>query len=188
MVTGLAFVDFRKAFDVINHELLLKKLSIYGANDLSLKWSGSYLSAGRKQYVRINGCCSTSKQLSQGVPQGSILGPIFFLLFVNDMPLSKRDSTLDVYADDATLSKCSCWENVPHLTRALNQDIKRLDEWSARNKMFINSQKTKSMLITGKRLRNLVASTLIDVSLNGSNIEHVTDFKLLGVTLDQNGD
>lgn len=184
MVTGLAFVDFRKAFDVINHELLLKKLSIYGANDISLKWFGSYLT-GRKQYVRINGCCSTSKQLLQGVPQGSILGPILFLLFVNDMPLSIRDSTLDVYADDTTLSKCSSWENVPHLTQALNQDLKRLDEWSARNKMFINSQKTKSMLVTGKRLRNLLASTSIDVSLNGSNIEHVTDFKLLGITLDQ---
>lgn len=181
MVTGLAFVDFRKALDVINHELLLKKLSIYGANDLSLKWFGSYLS-GRKQYVRINGCCSTGKQLSQGVPQGSILGPIFFLLFVNGI----RGSTLDVYADDTTLSKCSSWENVPHLTQALKQDLKRLDEWSARNKMFINSQKTKSMLITGKRLRNLVALTSIDVSLNGSNIEHhVTDFKLLGITLDQ---
>ena len=141
MVTGLAFVDFRKAFDVINHKLLLKKLSIYGANDLSLKWFGSYLT-GRKQYVRINGCCSTSKQLLQGVPQGSILGPILFLLFVNDMPLSIRDSTLDVYADDTTLSKCSSWENVPHLTQALNQDLKRLDEWSARN-----SQKTKSMLL-----------------------------------------
>ena len=85
IMTGLAFVDFRKAFDVINHELLLKKLSIYGANDLSLKWFGSYLTE-RKQIVRINGCCSTSKQLFQGVPQGSILGPILFLLFVNDMP------------------------------------------------------------------------------------------------------
>ena len=97
------------------------------------------------------------------------------------MPLSIRDSSLDVYADDTTLSKCSSWENVPHLTQTLNQDLK----WSARNKMFINSQKTKSMLITGKRLPNLVTSTSIDVSLNGSNIEHVTDFKLLGITLDQ---
>ena len=83
------------------------------------------------------------------------------------------------------LSKCSSWENVPHLTQTLNQVLKRLDEWSARNKMSINSQKTKSMLVTGKRLRNLVASTSIDVSLNGSNIEHVADFKLLGITLDQ---
>ena len=114
MVTGLAFVDFRKTFDVINHEILLKKLYIYGANDLSLKWFGSYLT-GRKQYVRIHGCRSTNKQLLQGVPQGSILGPILYLLFVNDMPLSILDSTIDVYADDTTLSKCSSWENVPHL-------------------------------------------------------------------------
>ena len=183
-VTGLAFVDFRKAFDVINHELLLKKLSIYGANDLSLKWFGSYLT-GRKQYVRINGCCSTSKELLQGVPQGSILGPILFLLFVNDMPLSIRDSTLDVYADDTTLSKTSSWENVSYLTQSLNQDLKRLDEWSERNKMFINSQKTKSMLVIGKRLRNRVASTSLGVNLNGNSIEQVNDFKLLGVTLDQ---
>ena len=78
-------------------------------------------------------------------------------------------STLDVYADDTTLSKCSSWENVAHLTQALNQDLKRLDEWSTRNKMFTNSHKTKSMLVTGKpRLRNLVASTSIDVSLNGT--------------------
>ena len=94
---------------VINHELLLKKLSIYGANNLSLKWFGSYLT-GRKQYVRINGCCSTSSQLLQEVPQRSILGPILFLLFVNDMPLSIRDSTLEVYVDDTTLSKTSSWE------------------------------------------------------------------------------
>ena len=66
--------------------------------------------------MRINGCCSTSKQLLQAVPKGSILGPILFLLFVNDMPLSIRDSTLDVYADEPTLSKCSSWENVPHVT------------------------------------------------------------------------
>ena len=96
---------------------VLKKLSIYEANDLSLQWFGSYLT-GRKQYMRIHGCCSTSKHLLQGVPQGPILGPILFLLLVNDMPLSIRDSTLDVYADDTTLSKCSSWESVPHLTQA----------------------------------------------------------------------
>ena len=102
MVTGLAFVNFRKTFNVINHLLLPKKLSINEANNLSLKWFGSYLTS-RKQYVRINVCCSTSKQLLQGVPQGLILGPIFFLLFVNNMPLSIHDSTLDFYADDTNL-------------------------------------------------------------------------------------
>ena len=99
MVTGLTFVNFCKAFDVIN-----PKLSIYGVNDLSLKWFRSYLT-DRKQYVRINGYCSTSKQLLQGVPKGSILGPILFLLFVNDMLSSICHSTLDIYADDTTLLK-----------------------------------------------------------------------------------
>ena len=86
--------------------------------------------------MRINGCCSTSKQFLQGVPQGSILGPILFLLFVNDTPLDIRDSTLDVYADDTTLSKCSGWENVPHLTQALNQDLKRLEVHAGNRQTF----------------------------------------------------
>ena len=184
MVTGLTFVDFKKAFDVINHELLLKKLSIYGANDFTVKWFRSYLT-GRSQYVRVNGCCSSSQQLLQGVPQGSILGPTLFLVFINDMPLSIQDSTLDIYADDTTLSKSASWENISHMNHALNQDLKRLAEWSAQNKMFINTQKIKSMLVTGKRLRNKVASLSIDVNLNGNSTENVTDFKLLGITLDQ---
>ena len=100
------------------------------------------------------------------------------------MPINISDSTLDVYADDTTLSKTTSRENVPHLTRASNQDLIRLDEWSAQNKMSINSLKTKSMLVTGKCLWNFVTSTTIDVNLNGRNVEHVTHFKLLGVMLD----
>ena len=87
---------------MINHELLLKKLSIYGANDFTVKWVRSYLT-GRNQHVRVNDCSSSSQQLLQGVPQRSILGPILFLVFMNDMPFSIRDSTLDIYADDTTL-------------------------------------------------------------------------------------
>ena len=101
------------------------------------------------------------------------------------MPLSIQDSTLDIYADDTTLSKSASWENISHINHALNQDLKRLAKWLAQNKMFINTQKTKSMLVTGKCLRNKVASLLIDVNLNGNSIENVTDFKLLGITLGQ---
>ena len=106
MVTGIIFVNFKTAFDAINHELLLKKLSIYGANDVTVEWFRSYLT-GKNQYVRVNGSCSSSRQLLEGVPQGSIIGPILFLVFIHvyDMPLNRRDSTLDIYADDMTLSK-----------------------------------------------------------------------------------
>ena len=100
-VTGLVFIDFRKAFDVIDHELLLKKLSIYGATISSVAWFKSYLSV-RKQFISLGK--TTSKQLTvkQGLPQVSILGPVLFLLFVNDMPLHFQKSTMDIYADEPT--------------------------------------------------------------------------------------
>ena len=98
-MTGLVFIDFRKAFDVIDHELLLKMLLIYGATPSSVAWFKSYLSISLGK--------TTSEQLTvkQGVPQGSILGPVLkFLLFVNDMPLHVQKSTMNIYADDTTLS------------------------------------------------------------------------------------
>ena len=101
-VTGLVFIDLRKAFDVIDHELLLKKLSIYGATPSSVAWFKSYLS-GRKQLITLGK--TTSKQLTvkQGVSQESILGPVLFLLFLNDMPLHVQKSTMDIYTNDTTL-------------------------------------------------------------------------------------
>ena len=98
-MTGLVFIDFRKAFDVIDHELLLKMLLIYGATPSSVAWFKSYLSISLGK--------TTSEQLTvkQGVPQGSILGPVLkFLLFFNDMPLHVQKSTMNIYADDTTLS------------------------------------------------------------------------------------
>ena len=110
-VTGLVFIDFRKAFDVIDDELLLKKLFIYGATPSSVAWFKSYLFE-RKQinyFVREN---LTSKQLTekQGVPLGSVLGTVLFLLFVNDMPLHVQKSAMDICVDDTTLSLNSNWK------------------------------------------------------------------------------
>ena len=100
-VTRLVFVDFRKAFDVINHNLLLKKLSVYGASPHSVAWFRWYLEE-RRQFVKLGHITSEPKPVRQGVPQGSILGPVLFLLFVNDMPLHLNNSTIDIYADDST--------------------------------------------------------------------------------------
>ena len=91
-VTGLVFVDFRKAFDVISHNLLLKKLSVYGASPHSVAWFRWYLEE-RRQFVKLGHIISEPKPVRQGVPQGSI---------VNDMPLQLNNSTIDLYADDST--------------------------------------------------------------------------------------
>ena len=104
-MTGLVFIDFRKAFDVIDHELLLKMLLIYGATPSSVAWFKSYLSE-RKQFISLGKTTSEQLTVKQGVPQGSIsLGPVLkFLLFVNDVPLHVQKSTMNIYADDTTLS------------------------------------------------------------------------------------
>ena len=101
--SGLVFIDYKKAFDLIDHGLLLEKLEAYGVRDNELELLRSYLS-GRTQYVHINGCHSSPRTVSAGVPQGSILGPILFLLFINDLPSAAQHSTVDIYADDTTLS------------------------------------------------------------------------------------
>ena len=99
----LVFIDYKKAFDLIDHGLLLEKLKAYGVCDNELELLRSYL-RGRTQYVCINGCHSSPRTVSAGVPQGSILGPILFLLFINDLPSAAQHSTVDMYADDTTLS------------------------------------------------------------------------------------
>ena len=102
-LTGLWFIDFRKAFYVIDHQRLLTKLSIYGVCPSSVAWLKSYLSE-RKQFTTLGKVKSEQLTVEQGVPQGSILRPVLFLLFVNDMLVNVHKSTMDIYADDSTLS------------------------------------------------------------------------------------
>ena len=116
-VTGLDFIDFRKAFDVIDHELLLKKLSIYGATPSSVAWFKSHLSE-RKQFISFGKTTSNQLTVKQGVPQGPILGLVLFLLFVNDMPPPRPKVNYGHYADDTTLSLSFKLEN-PAITKSI---------------------------------------------------------------------
>ena len=140
-----------------------------------------------KQFIALGKTTSEQLTIKQGVPQGSILGPVLFLLFVNDMLLNVHKSTMDIYADDTTLSLSSDWKTIPFLNKSLSQDLTEVEKWASEHKIFINTKKTKALLITGKRLRRRMAHNTgkFVASTENSVIEQVGNHKLLGVKIDE---
>ena len=137
IISGLVFVHFKKAFDSIDHLLFLEKLYMYGIHSKELNLFKEYLS-NRLQYVNVEGHCFLLISVNIGVPQGSILGPVFFLLFINDLPSAVYNSTVDIYADDTTLSSSSDVKtfstNIPN---ALQKDLDGISRWASHNNMVI---------------------------------------------------
>ena len=146
VLNGLLLVDLRKAFDLVNHSILLSKLQIYGCSSSTVQWFASYLS-DRYQCTNFKGTLSDPLPVSIGVPQGSILGPLFFLLFINDLPLFlPQNSTLTMFADDTSITHSS--STILELTARLNRDASGVFAWANLNDMALNTSKTKSLLIT----------------------------------------
>lgn len=183
-VTGLVFVDYKKAFDLIDHDLLLLKLKSLGVGEDLLPIFRDYLS-GRTQYVDIDGHYSTKRAVSLGVPQGSILGPVLFLIFINDLPTVIQHSMVDIYADDTTISYSSNFKTAAgDISNCLQKNVNETMEWSAENRMVLNDSKTKVMLVTGKRLVKRMDDSLLRVRMNSFELEQVDVFNLLGIRID----
>ncbi len=144
-LTGLILLGLHKAFDMVNHDLLLRKLKKYTASDNVLCWFTSYLT-DRKQYVQINQRKSASETITSGVPQGSILGPLLFIIYMNDLALAIEQSELDMYADDSTLGAAGGTLDV--IEQKLKPDICNIVNWCDDNRMAISYDKTKAILIT----------------------------------------
>ena len=129
------FIDLRRAFDTVNHGILLNKLELYGVRGIALSWFTSYLQ-GRQQYVSIAGHNSALKNITIGVPQGSILGPIMFLLYINDLPLISKLFSSVLYADDTTL--LARGTNYNTLVREVNGELPKLHRWLNANRLTLN--------------------------------------------------
>ena len=176
-IAMLLFIDFRKAFDLVDSRLLIFKLFHYGFGNNALKLIESYFS-DRQQQTKVGKCTSLFAPISLGVPQGSVLGPLFFLLFINDLAFYLDDAFKCImFADDTTLYKSG--ENMSALISKFSADIHALQEWCESNRIDINWSKTFIMFVTNKRIK-----PPMEIAMNGSTVAVVTTFKLLGVTLD----
>ena len=133
------FLDLKKAFDTVSHSILLEKLKHYGFRGLSNLWFTNYLN-GRKQVVSINGIDSDSLEICVGVPQGSVLGPLLFLLYINCLPNAVEFLAL-LFADDTTFQMCG--NDIKKLFEKTNIELNKADEWFHCNKLSLNVEKTK---------------------------------------------
>ena len=182
-VSGLVLVDYAKAFDMVDHELLLKKLEVYGVKNQELNWCQSYLS-DRKQVVCLDGNKSSEAFMRHGVPQGSILGPLFFILFINDLPLHVS-GTIDLYADDTTISASADVNNISSLQSSLKTSFGEIQQWAMANKLPLNESKTKVLTVTGKRLApRIQQDALVILGTSLKALANVDCVSLLGLNID----
>ena len=170
------YIDFTKAFDTVQHDILLKKLKFYGIRGIIYDWFRTYLSE-RTQSVKLSQHVSTSKIINYGVPQGSVLGPILFLLYINDLPSIFTHLRAILFADDATLYTTG--EDTRNMIYTANNDLKILYTWCLSNRMTINLDKTYYMIFTNKECNNLPS-----LLYHNNTIQITNTHTLLGIKFD----
>ncbi|KAL9985896.1 hypothetical protein ACROYT_G008349 [Oculina patagonica] len=187
-INGLILADFQKAFDLVDHEIMIQKLQIYGLEETSLELLRSYLS-NRKQRTVIGNVYSSSQSLTHGVPQGSVLAPLLFLIFINDLAETMPSkTTVDIFADDTTLSASAPFTDITGFCAKLCESTQALETWTKNNRFKLNTGKTKSMVVSGSRLSPTTGDMGTEMEIRtkeGVVLEQTTSHKLLGVHIDQ---
>ena len=182
-ITLAVFLDLSKAFDTIKHETLLYKLDRYGIRGIANKWFKSYLD-NRMQYLDFKGSKSDLANITCGVPQGSILGPILFLIYINDINASTKLNLLS-FADDTTVYTSSA--SVTTLIKKTNTELKLLYDWLCANKLSLNIKKTTFSLFWPKTQNIKIKNQ--SIQMNGISLlrsaENKHNTKFLGVCLDE---
>lgn len=175
-ITCSIFIDLQKAFDTVDHHILLAKLNKYGLRGLPAQLIENYLS-GRKQVTVVNGLHSNLENVKCGVPQGSILGPLFFSLYINDLP-NISSFKVRLFADDACLIYKN--KNIFQLEQNVNSELIKVNDWLKVNKLSVNYSKTKYIMFTNKKINKDIT-----LMIDNYKLDRVSEIKYLGVVLDE---
>ena len=171
------FVDLQKAFDTVDHNILLGKLKHYGIIGVAYSWFESYLK-DRKQYVSINGYKSKHLAVSLGVPQGSVSGPLLFLIYINELSTAIKLCKVHHFADDTNLLQIN--DSMKKLNKAVNFDLKNLTNWLNTNKISLNVSKTELILFKQKMKK---LNFDLKLKLNGKRL--YPTLKYIGIKIDE---
>ena len=178
-ITAGIFLDLSKAFDCINHTILINKLENHGIRGNCLKWFKNYLS-NRLQYVTLNKINSKTIPIDTGIPQGTILGPLLFIIYMND--LKTNHGTLISFADDTNLLYND--SNLQTLETKINQDLRQISNWLQINKLNLNVDKSKLLLFRKDTQKH--NNQELNLTINNNRIKEYTETNFLGVILQNN--
>ena len=168
------FLDFAKAFDTVNHNILLQKLEYYGVRGVCLDWFKSYLE-NRKQCVEVGQEKSDYLKIKCGVPQGSVLGPLLFLLYINDISLSSKILQFHLFADDTSIFYSH--KDIKILERNINIELKSVSNWLIANKLSLNVKKSNLLIFNQSTFK-------VTIKINNSILEEKESAKYLGIVFD----
>ena len=172
------FIDLQKAFDTVDHQILLRKMEYYGIRGIANKWFKSYLS-NRQQFVSINGFNSEKQAMNYGVPQGSVLGPLLFLIYINDLHKSIKYSKIHHFADDTNLLVVG--KTLKSIQKQMNIDLKLLCKWLRANKISLNASKTELVIFRDPKKKT---THELKIKIGGKKLYPCKSVKYLGVFID----
>ena len=171
------FIDLQKAFGTVNHDILPHKLDDYWIRGLPNKWFQSFLS-GRSQYASIQDNSSNKLPITHGAPQGSVLGPLLFILYINDLNKAIIHSSVHHFGDDTNLLCCN--KSFKKINKHVNHDLKHLCQWLRSNKISLNASKTEIIIFKHKQT---IITKHMNFRVSGQKINTTTSVKYLGVYL-----